>query len=526
MGAAVRFLNMATFGARLEEAVELQRIGHAAWLRREFEKPLAAHVPRLMATATRENGELRNADEPFLPWRDFVEGDDQLRQRAAFALSQILVVSDDGVGRLRGRPFAMAYYRDVLLRNAFGNYRDLLRDVTFSPAMATYLTYLYNRRGDPSANRLPDENYARELMQLFTIGLVELAPDGEPRRDVDGRMIPTYGVEDVQGLARVFTGFGLKGDRFRFGARAPDAFYSPLQAYPEAHEPGEKAFLGAVVPPGAGPEDSVEIALDALFAHPNVAPFIARQMIQRLVASAPSRGYVARAAAAFETGEFRMQDGTSVGSGRRGDVSALIAAILSDPDALRAREDAPATFGKATEPILRFTRWARAFDVNSADASGERVLADASSPDRFNQHPWRAPSVFNFYRPGYVAPGTATGAAGLTAPELQIATAPALTGYAATIGRYVRDAPNRNADGAPRNYRPDYADELALADDPDALVARLDIKLTGGALQPETRARIVRMMTLMASDDDEDRLAQVRIGVWMVMTAPEFLVQR
>ena len=523
---AVRFLNRATFGATEADATNLMAIGYSAWVRDQINKPVVEQLPRLLAVGVQRGENFTSPNEPVISWQDFVERDDQLRQRMMFALSEILVVGDNTTGNLIGRSFSLGYLRDVFLRNAFGNYRDVIDEVTYSPAMAIYLTYLYNRKGDPTTNRLPDENYARELMQLFTIGLNELELDGALRLDGGGNPIPTYTTEDVQGLARVFTGFGLKGTGFGFNARDADAFYAPVQNYPDFHETGEKRFLDVTIPAGTNAQDSVEIVLDTLFQHPNVAPFIGRQLIQRFVTSAPSTGYVRRVATAFETGRFTLPDATSVGSGQRGDLAATIAAILLDQEALQSLDAAPPTFGKVKEPVMRFTQWARAFKVNSGNAEREDILEDTSAPSTFNQHPSRSPSVFNFFRPGYIAPGTSTGAAGLTAPELQITTAPALTGYAATMSLFIRDSRGRNNDQSSPAYIPDYSSELALADDPDALVTRLDDLLTGGAMQLETRQRIVQMMDFMAGDTDADRLARVRIAVWMVMTSPEFIVQR
>ena len=518
-------MNRASFGATQEDAAALMATGYSGWIKQEFAKPANPQLPRLLANAMQINANIFAPDEGYITWEDFVREDDQLRQRMMFALSQILVVGDM-TGAVAGRPFALGYYRDQLLNNAFGNYRDLLEDVTYSPAMAAFLTYMRNQKEDLSINRLPDENYAREIMQLFTIGLFELNIDGSMKLDANGEPIPTYDNGDVQGLARVFTGLSLKGSRFGFQDFDGDGWRNPVEIFPTEHEPGEKAFLSTVIPANTSAADSIDQALDALVDHPNTAPFIAKQLIQRFVTSSPSPGYIARVATAFADGRFTLLDGDSVGDGRRGDLSATLAAVLLDPEALQPVEQAPDAFGKVKEPVIRFTQWARAFDVNSADADNEDVLADASGADTFAQHPFRASSVFNFFRPGYIKPGSQTAAAGLTAPELQIVDASTVTGYAATIGRYIRDDRSRNQTQAPANYVPDYTDELALADDTDALIDHLDELLVNGALQPETRANIAQMMSYMAGTTQADRLARVRVAIWMVMNAPEFLVQR
>ncbi len=525
-GESVRFLNRATFGATEAAADELITLGYSNWIQREFSISIDEQLPRLLADGVVQGAQLTSPNETVITWEDFVEGDDQLRQRMMFALSEIFVVGDDTTGNLIGRPFALGFFRDVLLRNAFGNYRDILEEVTYSPAMGIYLTYLFNQKGDPSINRLPDENYAREVMQLFTIGVDELNLDGTRRLDGGGQPIPTYDNDDVQGLARVFTGLGLKGTAFGFSGRDDDAFYSPMEFFPSFHETGEKQFLGTTISAGTNGPNSVDAALDTLFNHPNLAPFVSRQLIQRFVTSAPSPGYTSRVANVFESGTFTLPNGNVVGTGQRGDLAATLAAVLLDPEALQDRDAAPATFGKVKEPVMRFVQWARAFKVNSGNAEREDILEDTSDPDTLNQHPSRSPSVFNFFRPGFIAPGTQTGAAGLTAPELQITTAPSLTGYAATISPYIRDTRSRNSDTSNPAYIPDYSAELALANDPDALVDHLDDLLTGGALQPETRDRIVQMMNFMAGTSSANQLARVRIAIWMVMTSPEYIVQR
>ena len=523
---SVRFLNRATFGATEDDANLLLSAGYTAWLDRQFNLPVREQLPRLLADAVQVNANLTSPNEAFITWEDFVDGEDQLRQRMMFALSEILVVGDQSTGNLLGRPFSMGYYRDIFYRNAFGNYRDILEEVTYSPAMGVFLTYLFNQKANPATNRLPDENYAREIMQLFTIGLVELNLDGTPRLNGSGDTIDTYDTDDIQGLARVFTGLGLKGTAFGFSGRDDDAFYAPLQFFNEFYETGEKEFLGAVIPAGTSAEDSVDMALDVLFNHPNVAPFISRQLIQRFVTSAPTPDYVRRVATVFEAGTYQLPGGFPIGDGRRGDLQATLAAILLDPEALQPLDTAPQGFGKVKEPVARFVQWARAFSVNSADATNEDILQDTSSPDVLAQHPSRSPSVFNFFRPGYIAPNTQSGAAGQPAPELQITNSASLTGYAATISPFIREDLSRNGVQSPAAYLPDYSDELALADNSAALVDHLDELLTGGALQSETRSRIIEMMDRMAGTSAADRDARVYIAVWMVMTSPEYLVQR
>ncbi|MEM8987550.1 MAG: DUF1800 domain-containing protein [Pseudomonadota bacterium] len=535
---AARFLSQSTFGPTAEDIDEVVSVGYSAWIEAEFAKPATLHLDGVLAAFP--NGEFLDADgDPipglgFLPnhsfWAAAIEGDDQLRQRMAFALSQILVVSNRDVDLFRA-PQALAAYMDILTEGAFGNYRDLLEDVTYSVAMADYLTYLRNAKGDMATGRVPDENYARELMQLFTIGLVELNQDGTPRLDGDGAPIETYDNADVTGLARVFTGLSLAGSNF-FNinpATAGDALYSPLDVFPLFHSDLKKSFLTTTIPEFTGGEESIDMALDALFNHPNTAPFISRQLIQRFVASDPDPNYVRRVADAFDIGSYTLPNGAVVGEGRRGDLKAVIAAILFDEEARDAAALNDPEFGKLREPVIRFTHWARAFNVNDADASNEAFLIDASSASALAQHPYRSPSVFNFYRPGYIAPGTATGEAGLTAPELQIVSAGSIVGYANFMTAYIfNDTPKLDA-SAPAAFVPDYTVENALAEDPAALVDHLDILLTNGAMAPETRTRIIEFLNLIPIGDAtraEDLRIRAAFAVVMTMTAPEYIVLR
>ena len=474
---ASRFLTQATFGPRMAEIEEASRIGASAWIKRQFNATPGLH---LVGLVSRENlGEdLGRSSLTDSFWQNAVEDNDQLRQRMAYALSQIVVVGAGAGSDLQDEPLAMAYYYDILLRNALGNYRDILTEVTYSPAMAIWLTYLHNQKANPRTGSVPDENYAREIMQLFTIGLVELELDGTPTAPGD---VETYDNDDVIGLARVFTGLSNKSG---FRNNSDDTnIYSRLVMYDDQHSEEEKTFLGLTIPAGTGGTASIDQAINHLFNHRNVAPFVSQQLIQRFTTSSPSPAYGARVATSFESGTFRLPDGTTVGTGARGDLRATIAAILLDPEARQDPATAPDGFGKVREPVLRFTHWARAFEVETANANEEWYLDDTSRPDRLGQHPLRSPSVFNFYRPQYVAPGGATGDAGLTAPEMQLVNESTAIGYVNTMSRFVRDqTPNRNGASGDA-FKSLYLAETALADDPTRLVDRLDLLLTGGRMR-------------------------------------------
>ena len=533
---AARFLSQATFGPTSAEIDAVSDGGLEDWLLAEFDKPPTLHNDWVVSQFP--NGQYLTPDGNVIPglanlptqsfWAAAIEGDDQLRQRMAFALSQIFVISQNDPELLLV-PQTTSGYMDVLTENAFGNYRDLIEDITYSPAMADYLTYLYNARGDMATGRVPDENYAREIMQLFSIGLVELNLDGTPRLDGAGEPIETYDNEDVTGLAKVFTGLGLAGVGLDFSNIPTEAFYQRLEMIPALHSNLEKSFLTTTIPPNTDGDESISIALDALYNHPNTAPFISRQLIQRFVTSSPAPDYVARVATAFESGLYELPDSRSVGTGVRGDLQATIAAVLFDEDARNDTSLDNDEFGKLREPILRFTHWARAFKVNSADSSNEPLLFDASNPAYLAQHPYRAPSVFNFYRPGYILPGSETGNAGLTAPEFQIVNASTIVGYANYLTAFIVGETPKARPGLPAAFQPDYSVELPLAETPSELVDHLDLLLSNGAMQDETRTRIIDSISQIPIDD-ADRAAGQRIrtvvAIIMVMTSPDYIVQR
>ena len=491
---AARFLSQATFGPTAAAIQTVVEAGIEAWFLQQLAEPPSLHLEDVLAKFPphgrfydEQGNTLQEivyaASDSF--WEKAISADDQLRQRMAYALSQIMVISAQG--NLTRVPQTVAAYMDVLTRDAFGNFRDLMEDVTYSPAMAVYLTYLRNEKTYPKSGRVPDENYARELLQLFTVGLFKLQPDGEPVTDKDEKAVELFDNKDVTNLARVFTGLSFAGAAYNTPLeRLPfDAFYQPLQMFNAYHSIQEKNFLGTSIPANTGGRESIEQALDTIFQHPNVGPFIARQLIQRFITSNPSRGYISRVADAFNTGMYALPSGSQTGSGKRGDLSATLAAVLFDP---RARDDSYAEdpeFGKLREPVIRFTHWARAFEVNSAKAGNERLLRDTSSAESLGQHPYRSPSVFNFYRPGYIAPGTETGAAqahGAGAADYQCHQHHGLHEYPDSCMRW----------SAPRKSNPPTAGHLSSRTTrrgawaghrtPVALLDHLDLLLTHGTL--------------------------------------------
>lgn len=551
-----RFLASASFGATQGDISRLEGTNASSWFIEQLEQPTTLTLPLIEefveAATTEDQAFLFRYLAPTSAfWRISVTAPDQLRQRMAFALSQIMVLSDFGAALIADRPRSMGYYRDVLARNAFGNFRDLLQDVTYSPAMSYYLTYLRNLPADPETGRQPDENYAREVMQLFTIGLLELNNDGTPVLDDSGEAIETYSSEDIDGLARVFTGMDIDVDRVDF-YQDPQALARPLIVDDARHSTLEKSFLGTTIPAGTPGEESIRRALDHLFAHDNVGPFIGRQLIQRFTSSDPSPAYVQRVAEAFNNGEYILPDDTRVGEGLRGDLAATIAAVLFDAEARPDAAEDSATFGKIREPVLRFLQWARAFNVDASSPELSPILYDTSSANALAQHPYRSRSVFNFYRPGYIAPGTDSGAQGMTVPELQIVNASSTPGYVNFMTYFVfrsargnesrdfvrdafagsslgEDAENR----ARQVFVPSYSDELALAEDPDALIEHLNDLLAHGALGEETLNAMAELLNDIPlerqnfqPDDEDGRHLRVYFAVLMAMTAPEYLVQQ
>jgi uncharacterized protein (DUF1800 family) len=518
---AFRFLNQATYGATEAETQRLMSLGtsatgYARWLDDQLAQPASLQLPTVQAAF----GELANPgqmlftlnqDRQEIWFRNSVRGPDQLRQRVAFALSEILVVSQQSA--LQNLPFALTDYYDLLARNAFGDYRKLLEDVTLHPAMGVYLNMLGNQKPDEARNVRPDENYARELLQLFSIGLVELNADGSVRKGADGVPIPTYDQSVVEGFANVFTGWHYSGAPSFEQARPTLANQvRPMQAYPEQHSPHAKKLLQypaaakPVLPAGQTPQQDLADALDNIFHHPNVGPFISRQLIQKLVTSNPSPGYVARVAAKFN------DDGT----GKRGNLAAVVKAILLDAEARPVT--VTATNGKVKEPLLRLTQMWRAYGAQAA--SGEYRIGNINAA--FGQGPLQAPSVFNFFSPFHAPPGEIADQ-GLVAPELQIATEYLNTTVTNTFFNLVFFW-NSTVPGLGENAIVlDFSQEAALAGDADALVSRVAEKLLGGVISPtlRTEARAAAERVPVASPGQ--RVAE---AVFLIATSPEFVVQR
>ena len=503
---AFQFLNQASFGATEAEASSVIAMRFERWIDDQMLKTASLQLPFMMALEPPDFMGQLHADRVDIWFRNVLLNDDQLRQRVAFALSEIMVVSQ--LGALQARPFAVAGYYDVLVENAFGNYRDLIEEVTLHPAMGVYLSMLGNRAPDPTRNIRPDENYARELMQLFSIGLVELNLDGSQKLDANNQPIPTYDQEIIEGFAHVFTGWTWAGSpSFGSGRVSNENQARPMELWPQFHDTGPKKLLNNVtLPAGQTGEQDLADALDNIFNHPNVAPFMAIRLIQRLTTSNPSPGYVRRVAQAFENN----------GSGVRGDLGAVVKAILLDPEARPAM--AMEIDGKLKEPLLRLTQLFKAYDATSE--SGRYPLI--ASYILFGQGPLQSPSVFNFFSPFYAPPGEIRDSS-LVAPELEIATEYSNTLLTNYMFGQVFGLNHTNEDLNEDDIYINFQEEMDIADDIDALIDMVAGKLLGGEISDTLRAEITGMLERVPETDTAIRAAET---IYFVVTSPEYAYQR
>jgi uncharacterized protein (DUF1800 family) len=447
-------------------------------------------------------------------WKIVVTGPDQLRQRVAFALSEILVASDLN-GTIGQWQEGAANYYDIFVNGAFGNFRDVLEQVSLNPIMGIYLSSLRNAKA--ANGTTPDENYAREVMQLFTIGLNELNPDGTLRLDPNGQPIPTYTQDTIVQTAKVFTGWAFanttpnataNANLFRGTAAQGEQYLLPMMLWPAFHDDTEKTIVGGrVLPAGQGGLKDLKDTLDALFNHPNTGPFIARQLIQRLVTSNPSPGYVYRVSQAFANN----------GAGVRGDLGAVVRAILLDYEARSPAVASTATFGKLKEPLLRGTALFRAFDAKSN--SGRFYIPNAEG--NLAQASLRAPTVFNFFEPNFVLPG-AVASAGLYAPEYQIMTD--TTAITQPNFYYTYVASTRSTNPADQTPLPVFDPLIPVAANPTQLVDTLNLLFASGSISSGASAKIVNAVTTMPNGTPA--LEKVRMAVYLTLTSPAAAVQK
>jgi uncharacterized protein (DUF1800 family) len=513
---AARFLTQATMGANRTQIEQLKAKGYVEWLNSQFAMPIqTTRYDWLASQRDPQSGksfnhiDFRFGQEGFdaANWAKLLSAPDTLRQRVVFALSEILVISIDGLDSYWPQ-FRAAAYLDLLEKHAFGNYRELLEAISTSPAMGQYLTFLGNEKANPVTGSNPDENYARELLQLFTIGLKELNIDGTVKL-VNGAPVETYTQNDISQLARVFTGW--EWDPPYVDRREPSFARRPMIQIPNRHETGASNFLENTVPAGLDGKASLKIALDIIFAHPNVAPFISRQLIQRLVTSNPSPAYVARVAKVFNDN----------GNGVKGDMKAVITAILLDDVARNPANINNPQFGKVREPILRFTAWARAFNISSANGTWDPGWV-RNSDWGLGQAMLHSPSVFNFFRPGYVPPNSAVANAGLVAPELQLTNEVSVFGYINfmqnKVERYSSLAKASNKD---KNLGVNFSSLLQLAPDASKLVDEISLLLTASQLSTDS---LTTIKTAVGKVRDLNN--RVHAAVLLVIAAPEFIVSK
>ena len=540
---ASRFLEQATFGATDADIHHLSLIGYPAWLNEQIAIAPTLHEPAVEQAVIIDNppcaaGDVKcnaalfvqnSADEGFVQdtfWQQSIAGKDQLRQRVEYALSQLFVISSEANFGIQSMPRGEANYYDVLGADAFGNFRTLLQDVTLNPMMGQMLSMQGNDKGNATTD--PDENYAREVMQLFTIGLYQLNDDGSQKLDPTGAPIPTYSNTDVMGLAAVFTGFS-----WNIPGNATDTAWSsccvyvgpghgeellPMQSFPSHHSTVAKSFLGVTIPAQANsdPDGDLKIALDTLFNHPNLPAFFCRQMIQRLVTSNPSPTYISNCSTIFKND----------GSGVRGNLQAVISEILLDQE---ARDSTAAAanpqYGKVREALLRYTEWARAFTAQSR--TGSYDVGSTEDPIwGLGEMSLRSPTVFNWFAPGYVPPGTSIAAAGLVAPEMQMTNVSTVVGYI----NYMQDAIGSNAINGPDLFS-SYDTEIGLAATPTALLDRINLLLMAGEMDPTLYGQIlgaINAIDIPSGDQNAVNAAlvnRVETAIYLTMASPSFNAQ-
>lgn len=556
---ASRFLGQATIGADMETIEEAANVGLSTWLDQQI-----ALAPEVSFTDTTEKiweefkakyiamyGSGAVVDNPSVLllsiywrmayWNNMLKSKDILRQRVALALSEIFVISEKSL--LETSCYGLSHYYDLLYTSSFGNYRDLLYNITMHPSMGYYLSHLNNPKSDAANNIHPDENYAREVMQLFSIGLYELNLDGTRKVNGQGNFIQTYDNNDIGEFAKIFTGFA-PGQYYwhwdpsvalipvqwanQFNTPTTINMQMPMQIMNAWHEPGVKNLLNnQVVPAGQSGVQDVNDAIDNLFNHPNVGPFIARLLIQRLVKSNPTPSYIERVATVFNANA----------QGERGDLGAVVKAILLDSEARDCSWLDDPNSGKLREPFVRSTQLLKAF--NAYNQSNKMYGLGYIVDEVFKQHVLSSPSVFNFFLPDF-QPNGEIADADLVAPEFQLHTSTASVdnlnflyqSFIAKIYLYASTKSSTTTVGIPEvnpllfdvndSIRLDLSEELLLINKPEELIDRLDILLTGGQLTEETKETIIQSITPLAPYSDY----LMRAALYFVMISPDYNIRK
>ena len=570
---AVRFLLQSQFNSSDAEIAAVSSGTFAAYLQQQFAKPIGQTgwdwlEARGYGISDSNTYFFNTYPAEGMIWNQLFTSQDAMRKRVALALSEFFVVSLQSA-EFTWRSHAFAQYWDLLVKNAFANYRDALQDVTLSPAMGYYLNTKGNQKENLATGRVPDENYGREVMQLFSIGLYQLNLDGTEKVDGNGKKIESYIQSDVTNIARVFTGYdfdssdGVRitpvGQTYTVSSRTFTT--KPMSLNASRHSTLASTFLGANVPAGATGAQALKIALDTLFNHPNVGPFFGKQMIQRLVTSNPSPAYVARVAAAFNNN----------GAGVRGDLKAVWTAIFLDDEARRTyslstapmpaptdplairnaegrlnRNVGDKAFGKLRESMLRFVQWGRTFGLGPADVAFVywKIPDTSSAANALGQSPFRSPSVFNFFRPGFIPPSSALAATNTAAPEFQLVNESTVGGYLNFMQDVIRNGLRSYIDPAvPQASYPaglgyklhtvaSYASELALFADPAALVKRVNLLMAAGQISDTNLTLMINAIASMpvnsavAATLASQKMDRVAAAVLMAMASSEYLIQK
>jgi uncharacterized protein (DUF1800 family) len=515
---AARLLDQATFGVTAADTAHVQSVGINAYLAEQLAAPLTQYTGYVYTPQTAPANCVYDAATPtdasslcsrdryslYQVQRDFfthaLTHPDQLRQRVAFALSHIFVVS----GVTIPQAYGMAAYQNVLLKDALGNFRALIEDVTLSPVMGAYLDMVNNDKSNAAKGTSPNENYAREVLQLFSIGVNELNADGTPTLDANGAPISTYDQDVIEGFAAVFTGWTyppLAGAASNW--TNPVNYAGVMTPFAAHHEPGPKPLLnGVTVPTGGTPAQDLKVALDDIFNHPNVGPFIGKQLIQHLVTSNPSPAYVARISAVFANN----------GQGVRGDLSAVVRAILTDTE---ARGDAPVAgdFGHLRDPAVFMTGVLRSLGGQS---DGVYLRSQSSA---MGENVFTPPTVFDFYPPTYQIPGSP-----LLAPQFAIddaATALARANFVNAVIMQSGAAPDPTVTGSTGTTVNLTA--LANLKNVPAEVAQLNQILMHGSLSSAASAVITTAATAQTS---KTPTAAAATAAYLILTSGQYQVER
>lgn len=567
--AASRFLSQATFGSTYTEIQKVANQGIEKWLDDQLAMPNSFsiqsyvqnfHQAKVDSTNRINNTNSNTLNNVFLSnwhfdaawFQGSMTSPDLLRWRVAFALSEILVTSR--LSAFNGNPYALASYYDVLLENSFGNYRTLLDKITYHPTMGTYLTFLNNHASDPTKFVYPDENYAREIMQLFSIGLYQLNQDGTEIKDSNGKSIPTYNNDDIANLAKIFTGLSW-GDgnylgirekdywsytkRMKFyGLDSSDAKKNTWKTNPrivDGHERGTKTFLNATVDPTASRtpmqgEADIQDALNIIFNHPNVGPFVVKKLIQRLVTANPSPAYIQRITNVFNNN----------GSGVRGDLKAVIRAILLDDDARNCCGDDAEYFGHLREPFIRYMNLVKGLNLTAQGGVYRNSMVRVY--DKTEQSPLYSNSVFNFFSPNYQPNGPLKDA-GKTGPEFQILSAQTLAGYYNALHEWIINDNPVEYYGlfTGETYKPEQNPKFDLtADYPltrndkiPQLLDKYNLVLANGRLSAQTLKLIGDAIKTMPYTEDVNGIPatteayrRTRMCVYLIMTSPDYIINR